>query len=466
GQAVRDAYAGTRTVLGGVFAVADAEGVAVEPLLAVSATPAGVVSHAAFEHLVELLLERLEAQPDADAALLDLHGAMVTDQLDDPEGYVIEAVRAWLGDRPLAVVFDLHANLSAREMTLPEVVVGYDLYPHTDLFDRGAEAARLVIRAARGEIKPTKAWRKLPLLTMPPRQCTLVEPMRSVLGRMWAMEAAEGVLSATVCLGFPFSDIPDVGASIVVTTDSDPDLAEAKADELASFLWERRGLFEVDLVPVEAVIRYTERAEGTVVLADGSDNPGGGAPCDGTFILESLIEAAVPDAVVAVIADPETAYQAHEAGVGASIHARLGGKTDDRHGRPIELEAYVKHLSDGRFTYRAEMAKGSEGMLGPSAVLESGGIKIIVSSERTQVWDPEILRCMGIEPTEHKLIVLKSAVHFRAAFGPLADRIFDADSPGVHRPDFAAYHYQRIRRPIYPLDPDTVFELAERKATA
>ncbi|MCC7491877.1 MAG: M81 family metallopeptidase [Fimbriimonadaceae bacterium] len=455
GAVIRKNFQGTRTILGGLLDVAAEQAVTVDPLLWVFATPSGVVRQEAYEHLLGLLLQRLAAAGPVDGVLLELHGAMVTTALSDAEGHLAAAVRQVVGPAvPIALTIDLHANVTPAMVAAVDLLVGFDLYPHTDMYERGREAAELLLRTVRGEIRPTMALRQVPLLTMPPKQCTLLDPMRQVLAAVHAAEALPGVLCASLAPGFPFADIPAAGATVVVVTDGDAALAEAQAAALAGELWRRRAEFEVELQPIDAVIRYARRAEGLVILADGSDNPGGGAPCDGTVILEALIEADLPDAVVAVIADPETAQQAHDAGVGTVIHARLGGKTDDLHGPPLEVEAYVKHLGDGLFTYRAAMSAGVAGDLGLVAVLQIGRVSVIVTERRVQVWDPEVLRSVGIEPATCRLLALKSAVHFRAAFAPLAEQIFDADTPGVHRPDFGAYDYQHVRRPIWPLDRD------------
>ncbi len=463
GAAVRRAFEGTRTVPGGVLAAADRLGLHCEPLLRAFATPGGVVAQDAYQRLLDLLLARLEPHRDAAGIVLDLHGAMVAEQLHDAEGHLLGALREVVGpELPIVAVLDLHANISPAMARHADILIGYDHYPHTDMAERGEEAVALLARTVRGEVRPVQVHRPIPLLTMPPRQCTLDQPMRGLLERVWELEQRPGVLTITLAMGFPFSDVPDAGASVVVVTDDQPALADELADELAAAVWARRREFAVQLTPVEAVIRCARRPEpGLVLLADGSDNPGGGAPCDGTVVLEALIEADVADAVVAVIADPATASQAHDAGVGALIHTRLGGKTDTLHGPPLEVDARVRFLSDGEFTYQAEMGGGAHGSLGPTAVLAIGGVLVVVTSERTQVWDPEILRSVGLEPAEHRLLVLKSTVHYRAAFDPLTTHRFDADTPGVHRPDFGSYAFTHIRRPMFPLDPDTSLALPD-----
>jgi microcystin degradation protein MlrC len=260
-------------------------------------------------------------------------------------------------------------------------------------------------------------------------------------------------------MGFPFADIHDAGVSVLVTTNNDRELAECKADELASWLWDLRDELQPQLTSIEEVIRFVEEhpTDGLTVFADGSDNPGGGAPCDGTVALQAMIDAGFEGGVVGVLFDPETAAQAHQAGVGSTIPVRLGGKTDERHGTPVVGDAYVRALCDGKFVYQGPMMQGVADHLGPTATLIIGGVEVVVSSYRRQCLDMEMLRIAGIEPTHRKLIVVKSAVHFRADFGPLAAHIFDADTPGIHRPDFGMINYQHLRHPIYPLDSDAAW---------
>jgi microcystin degradation protein MlrC len=255
-------------------------------------------------------------------------------------------------------------------------------------------------------------------------------------------------------MGFPFADIRDAGVSVLVTTNGDQKLAREKADELAGWLWKLREELQPKLTRIEDVINFVNEHpdDGLTIVADGSDNPGGGAPCDGTIALQALIDARFEGAVVGVLYDPETADQAHRAGVGQTISVRLGGKTDNRHGTTIEGDAYVKALCDGAFIHRGPMLQGVADNLGPTATLIISGIEVVVSSQRRQCLDAEMLRIAGVEPAHRRLLVVKSAVHFRADFGPIAAHIFDADTPGIHRPDFSVFEYEQLRRPIYPLD--------------
>ena len=456
-ERIRRRFRGTRTVHGGYLAAAADLGFEIEPLLWAFATPSGVVEQAAYEELAGVLLERLARrgrEAGCRGVLLDLHGAMVSEHLEDVEGDLIERTRAVLGaDLLLVVTLDLHANVTERMAAHADAIIAFEEYPHVDAFERGVQAARLIHAAAEGTVRPRLAYVQLPLVTMPPKQCTLVAPACDLLRRAQETARQPGVLDATIAHGFPFADIRDAGTSVLVTADGSAELAAAHAAELARAVWLRRRDFDAALTPVADAIRFArEEAAGLVVLADGSDNPGGGGPCDGTVVLRALLAAGAEDAVVAVIADPEVVAVAVAAGVGETIHVRLGGKTDRRHGDPVELQAVVRLLSDGRFVTRSRMGAGGVTEMGRTAVLHSGGVRVVVTERRVQPLDAELLRSVGIEPRAQRLVALKSAVHFRSTYQPIAERIFDLDTPGVHRPDFAAYRYRRLRPGVYPLD--------------
>lgn len=459
GEVLKDVFRGSGTVMGGYVDAAEQQGVELEALLSARAQPAGPVTSEANDHLLGLLLERLEEVLPVDGVLLDLHGAMVTDDHEDAEGEIIAAVRRRVGaDVPIVTTLDLHANITRRMADESDCLIGYDTYPHVDMRERGLEAVELLARMIAGEIRPVQEYRQLPLLTMPPMQCTLREPMKSLIDRLHGLEAEPAVLTATVSMGFPFADITDAGVSVLVTADGDRELAAKRADELAGWLWELRDRLQPELTSIEEAMRIAaEDVEGLVIFADGSDNPGGGAPCDGTVALEAMLAAGFAGGVVGVLYDPETVERAGQVGTGGEAEFTIGGKTDGFHGSPLSVTARVITLGDGRFTYGGPMRRGLPGNFGPMAVLESGGVEIVLASRRQQLLDAEMLRVVGISPETRRLLVAKSAVHFRADLGPLAVRIVDGDTPGIHRPDFANFDYHRVRRPIHPLDPGTTW---------
>ena len=453
GDEIIAAFRGTRTITGGFLDVAEQLNLQPVPLLWTFATPSGIVEHTAYQTLKAEFLELLQNAGELDGVLLDLHGAMVTDTLEDAEGDLIQAVRKIVGETWIITTLDLHANITAKMARDSDVIIGFDTYPHVDCYERGFEAGQLLFGINEGKIQPTMAYRQLPLLTAPPAQCTMKSPMTGVIEALHALEIERGVVTATLSMGFPFADITDAGVSVLVTTNGDMALAEEYADRFASDIWEMRDQFTFNLHTVEAAIEIANQTEGKpIILADGADNPGGGGPCDGTTILRKFIEADVQDAVIAVITDPESVAQAVDTGVGNSVQLNVGGKTDTQHGAPVALTGYVKTLSDGRFILKGPMGRGTIAQMGRTAVIQVGGVEIIVTERRIQPYDAEVLRSVGIEPQTRKLIALKSAVHFRADYTPIAHQILDVDTPGVHSPNLFNYDYQKVRRPVYPLD--------------
>ena len=288
-------------------------------------------------------------------------------------------------------------------------------------------------------------------------QCTLRQPMENVIPKLHAFEAQPGILTATIAMGFPFADIHDMGVTVLATADGDADLAEATVDRLAAMLWELRDDLQPKLTSIEQAMQMSRATSGLTIFADGSDNPGGGAPCDGTVALAALINADFDGAVVGCLYDPETVEQAFQAGEGATVRVSLGGKTDDRHGAPIQTRALVARLSNGDFSFHGAMAQGLADTLGNTALLKIGGVEVVVTSLRRQLIDRAMLQTVGIDPSTRQLLVVKSAVHFRADLGPLASLILDGDTPGIHRPDFDCFAYEKLRRPVYPLDPGPQF---------
>jgi microcystin degradation protein MlrC len=453
GQEIITAFSQTSSIMGGFIEVAAELEIEIVPLLWTFATPAGPIQQSAYVELKAELLDLLEKAGQLDAVFLDLHGAMVTEAHEDAEGDLLSAVRRQVGAIPLVMTLDLHANITAEMAEQADTIIGFDTYPHVDCHARGVEAAHLLHAILSGHIRPTIAYRQLPLLTSPPAQCTMKSPMSEVIERLHALESRPGVVTATLSMGFPFADIYDAGVSILVTTDDNQDLAEQCATEFAAYIWDMREAFRTDLVSITEAIEYARNTDGRpIILAEGSDNPGGGGPCDGTFILRALIEADVQDAVVALIADPESVDRAIQAGIGQYVDLNVGGKTHPLHGEPVALTGYVKTISDGVFVHQGPMAQGLTGKMGRTVVVKVGGVEIILTDQRLQPYDAEVLRSLGIAPEKRKLIALKSAVHFRADYTPIAHAILEVDTPGVHSPNLLSYAYKKLRRPIFPLD--------------
>ena len=448
-------FGNTSTVTGGIIDAAADLKVELVPLLWSFATPSRKVEQHAYDALKSEFLDLLSGAGEIDGVVLDLHGAMVTEDIEDAEADLISSVREIVGFRPVIVTFDLHANITPETVKYPDVIIGFDTYPHVDTYERGGEAVEVIYKTLRGEIEPTMTYRQLPLLTSPPAQCTLRPPASDLVKKLHQLESEDGVVTATLSMGFPFADIRDAGVSVLVTTDGNRELAQKNVDEFAQHIWSIRENFRTNLVSIEEAIEHANNSSGQpIVLAEGADNPGGGGPCDGTFILRAFVEADVRDAVVAIIADSESVAQAIEAGVGNRVTLNVGGKTDDMHGDPVTLEAYVKTISDGVYLRKGPMARGATDRMGRTAVIKTGGVEVILTEGRSQPLDAEVLRSVGIEPRDRKLIALKSAVHYRADYTPIAHEILEVDTPGVHSPNLSNFTYENLRRPIYPLDPN------------
>jgi len=453
GAAIVQRFGGTNTIHGGYLRGAEQCGFELMCVFNARAYPSGIVVRECFEELVGMLIQRVREALPAEGVLLDLHGAMVTEDYEDAEAEIVRRVRDAVGEQiPIVVTLDLHANISAELARRSTVIIGFDTYPHVDMGARGLEAAQLIQRIVKQEIEPRQAFRALPLLTMPPMQCTLREPMQGLLKKLHALEQEPGLLTATIAMGFPFADIRCMGVSVLATSDGNQQQAVEAVDRMAEWLWQQRAALQPTLVSTEQAMETADRTEGLVILADGSDNPGGGAPCDGTVALQAMVDANFQGGVVGLIVDPETVAQAMKAGVGKSFEARIGGKTDDRHGAPVHATAEVVTVSDGKYEYGGAMAQGLKDTLGDTALLKIGGVEVVTCTQRRQLIDRNMLATVGLDVSDRNLLVLKSAVHFRADIGPLASVILDADTPGIHRPDFECFQFKNVRATAFPLD--------------
>jgi microcystin degradation protein MlrC len=460
GGEVLEVYRGTATCVGGMIDGADARGLTLLPSLAAAASPAGRVSRAFFEDATARICADLRAAGRLDGVLLDLHGAMVAEHVDDGEGTLLRAVREVVGPEvPIGVTLDFHANVTAEMVRHATLLHGYKTYPHVDMAERGREAAGRLADVIAGKIRPLVAFRQPRLLPPIAGQLTARGPMRRLYDLADAMEREPRVLSVSVFAGFPLADIHDAGLSIYVATDGDAPLAAKLADELAAVAWEHRREFVHRATPVrEAVAEALRLDVRPVVLADIADNTGGGAAGDGTEILRELLRVEAPSATVACLWDPQAAAACTRAGLGATLTLDVGGKVDDRHGAPVTMHGRVAALSDGTFTHTGPMLRGLPGRLGPTAVLQSGGVKVILISHRWQTLDPEMIRLVGIDPRAERILVVKSTIHYRAAFEPLAARIIEVDAPGLSSSSLERFTFTRVRRPIFPLDDvDTCF---------
>jgi microcystin degradation protein MlrC len=457
GAALREAFENTRTPIGGFLDGARSARMEILPTLFASATPSGTVRGDTYDGLAGRLVERLaELRPDG--ILLDLHGAMVVEGIEEVEADLLGRIRAKLGNVPIGAVFDFHANISESFVRSVDVFAGYDTYPHVDPVERGVEVAGLLARRLRGEIRPARALVRPPLLTAPQAQHTDGGPMGDLMKMAADARRKDGVLNVTVAGGFPYADVPHAGLSVVAMTDGRPDLAESIACDIARAAWESRSRFTVNNVRArEAVAQALRCSEGPVILVDVADNVGGGSPGDGTVLLRELLQAKARGAVV-TMADPDTVHRAHEAGEGRTIDVRVGGKTDALHGAPAPMKATVQRLGSGDFTYRGSYMTSRRVTAGKAAVLESDGVLVLVREKRVMPFDREEIQVMGIDPAQCRIIVVKSALAWRAAYGDLAREVIDVDTPGICTARLETLPYRKLRRPIAPIDRNAAWE--------
>ena len=435
--------------IAGAIAVAEAAGAELVPLAWGFANPAGPVEDEAFERIAAMICAGLSVALDAgplDGVYLDLHGAAVVDSFPDAEGELLRRVRAIVGpDLPLTISLDPHANVTAAMVRLVDAAVPFRTYPHVDMKDAGAQAMRLLLeRIARG--RPwARAFRQLDFWPPLGAQCTLMAPMAPLMTLRAELVARRGVAELAFCFGFPYADFPDCGASVAAYAET-PDEADAAADAMLAAVAARESEFVQDLLPSAEAVAEAKRlavgASGPIVIADTQDNPGGGGHGDTTELLAELVRQGAKGAVVCLINDAESALACHAAGVGAMVTLSLGGKSD---GMPFPCEARVERLTDGVFTLTGPMGAGNPGNLGASALIDVRGVRVIVSSRKMQALDQAILRHVGIEPAACPIIVLKSSVHFRADFGPVAERILVAVAPGPVVADPAVLNFRYVR---------------------
>ena len=454
GDDVPDAHRGTETVVGGFMEVIEHYGDEAVYTVSSHATPSGLVTADAYGTMAGHILEGVKGNLDADGILLGLHGAMVAEGIDDGEGELLRRVREVIGAKmPIVVVLDLHSHITEELVEHASMVIGYQKYPHTDMGERGREAAEMILRIVKGEVTPVASLNKPPMIPV----CGTCHTEGGLYKELWedalrADRPAE-ILSTSLFAGFSYSDIPPMGYAVLVYADGNGEVAKTEADRLAQAAWDRRAEFLYTPTSVSDAVKQALAIEGQpVVIADIADNPGGGGANDGVEILRELLKQNITPAAVATIYDPQVVQQAIEVGVGEMLTTSLGAKTDSWHGKPVDVSGKVRLIFDGEFTYKGPMSRGAQGTLGTCAVLDVNGIQVIVSSKRVQSRDPEMFRAAGIDPMAQKILVVKSAVHFRAGFGPIAAGIIIADAPGLTALDLSQFDFKRIRRPLYPID--------------
>jgi microcystin degradation protein MlrC len=460
GEDIFKRLGGTRTEIGGYMEAAKREGWTLIPSVAADATPSGRLTAATWARLSGAIIEGLERAGKVDGVLLALHGAIVTEDQDDGEGDLLKRIRARVGPGvPVMATLDLHANVTEAMTDNASALIAYRTYPHIDHVERATQAAMLMKRTLAGEVRPVSAVARRATLDAIDHGRTHADPneagpMDRILAHAAKIETEPGVLAVSVHAGFGWADIRDAGPSVAVCADGDRARARAVAEALMDEVWQTRGQETVARHDLATCIAEAKRAgDKPLVLADFTDNPGGGGYGDATALLKAMIEAKLDNAAFHAINDPDAVRQGQTAGKGATVTLDLGGKVDPAFGAPIRVTGTVANLTDGAFVCDGPMHRGVSLSHGSTMVLKVGGIEVIVTTNRMQTTDLQAFLSQGIDPRAKATIAVKSTQHFRAAYQPIARKVMLADGGALCSSDYRRFSYRKLRRPIWPLDP-------------
>ena len=463
GAAALDTARGARTGLGAFLDACAQHGADVEVAVNATANPSGPVDDDAYEQFAGAIVEAV--RKGCDAILLDLHGAMVTRSYDDGEGELLRRVRAVAPETPLSVALDLHGNITQQMIDHADIIVGFKTYPHIDMYETGAHAARLLFDQLERRTKPVLAWAQPPLLAHTLRSATGEGAMQRAVELAQRMES-EGVLAATVFAGFPLADIRDAGTS-VVTVGRSRDAAQSAADELARQIWSERAGFVYQSLPLADSVTCARglcSSAGPVLLLDHGDNVMSGGTCDTTTVLDECLRQEMRGIGVGPLCDPESVAQAIAVGVGASVEVALGNKSPLLPGidvrAPLRTKARVRAIADGRFKITGPIYTGETWAMGRTVVLEADAFTVIVTERPMEPLDLGVFESAGVDPRRFDFLILKSRMYCRPSFVPLSSALVECDSGGVTSSNYSLFPFRKVRRPIYPLDRQVLHALA------
>jgi microcystin degradation protein MlrC len=415
-----------------------------------AASPAGTTNRAAYEFMRDEILEQLTRAMPVNGVLLGLHGAMVAFGYDDVEGDIIERVRTIVGPQcVIGVELDPHCTMTLKRVRLSDIIICYKEYPHTDVVDRAEDLLDLVLGTLRGKIRPVMSLYDCRQISSYP---TTLPLMRAFVDRIKSLEGKDGVLSISIGHCFAYADVPELGSRVLVVTDNDKKKADALATQLGKELVSMRGKTVPEFLDIATGVALArEFNDGPVVMAEPDDNAGGGAPSDNTNVLRHLIECKFDGAAIGPIWDPIAVRLCFDAGEGVKFPLRFGGKTAPTSGPPVDAVVEVRCLArDSWQTFGPSRVP-----LGDCAAVRVGGVDAVLITKRNQAMGLELFSNVGIDPRTLKLVVVKSTNHFMAAFGPIAKKVIYVESGGPLNRDYRSVPYQRVNRPIWPLDEAT-----------
>jgi microcystin degradation protein MlrC len=400
------------------------------------AQPSGPIVQSVYEAMRDEILEALRAQGPFDVVLLFLHGAMVSMGCDDCESDLVARAREIVGrEAVIGVELDPHCHLTRALVDGADAVVLMKQYPHDDYLERGAELYEICLAKARGEVRPVSALFDCRMVGFYP---TTQEPMASLVARFRAAEREPGVLSVSFAHGFPWGDTPETGSRVLVIADGDQGLAARLAEQIGREVYAAREALLPRFPSVEAALTEALETPGLVVVADTADNAGGGAPGDNTSLLKAMLDRGIRNAALGAIWDPIAAIACADAGVGATLRLRIGGKAGASSAQPLDVDATVRAVREGH--HQAGLGT-SRSKMGLSVWIEVGGIDVVLNSVRTQVFSPDAFTGLGIDLSGKKIVAVKSSQHFQTCFAPIAAKVIRAATPGAIQMDFASLPY-------------------------
>ncbi len=454
GEQAMLAYEDTAMPMGSYIRLARDAGMDIVTPVAAEAMPSGIVQADAYERISGAICDAVAA--GCDAVMLDLHGAMVSETTPDGEGALLERIRSIAPAVPICVTCDLHANLTEAMVANCTALIGYKTYPHIDMAEVGEQVGKILLRAIEGEVDPVMAWGNRPLLAQTLRMGHEDEPMGGLL-EMARQAESGGLLAMTVFGGFPLADVEQAGLSAIAISDGNHPAARSAVEDILAAAWSARAEFVHRHRPLtETVALAKTLTEHPVILLDHADNVGSGGTEDVMTVIAEVMRQQLDDVAVAAVWDPEAARIMREAGLGAEVTLQLGGRTDmpsiGLRGQPFSVTGRVARLTDGRFKVEGPMYTGVTVNMGPTALLDTGQMQIVVVSQHHEPWDLGVFTSLGIDPANKKYLLLKSRIHYRAGFGGLARHTLHCDGAGVTTSDNDQLNFRNVRRPIFPLD--------------
>lgn len=440
---------GTNTEIAGAIDVLEKHNdIEIVPTYSASSVSGGPVLDADLNRITEELLSAVRNAGPADGMVMVFHGAMAGETEMDPEGRVLIGLRDILGNIPIVTTYDLHGVITDRLVEHSHIMVPFHTYPHIDMFETGQRGADALLRMLKDNAKPTLAHIKLPMLVRGDELITATGRFGTAIKMCQDIEASDTGLAAGVYIGNPFTDVPALQSNVIVVTNNDLELAQKEAQKIAQFMWENREHFQAPLTSLSDAIQIAQETDGVTIFSDAADATSSGASGDSNAILKGLIEHNYTGKALMPIVDAPAVQAAIKAGIGATLTVPIGGTIDPMRHSPVEIEAYVKLLSDGEFTYDG----GTAGHAGPTAVLVSGTYTIMATSKPVSIMDQEVFRSRGLDPEDFDLVVCKSPNGFRVHYEAMATRIIPVDVPGSTSANLHSLPYEKCVRPIFPLD--------------